>query len=682
MFTNYLNSFTKLGIGKALDVTLGDGRFTMTNKTRAHAKMGVQMYSVGLDLATNFQVSGWLYERQSVQAENYYYGYNKQYLDEDGVYDQLRAIDDYSRTVPGLRLNKIDLAALVTTSTAADSHEAYIYNMLASWFTAKLYKDMKGENNKFEVRHDGYSDSHVKFGFFSGGATTSSTIELGAPFDGEPANLGWDTRTLDNYWDRPYTFRYSATNVPQISFYMAHLWGRTGKRALNVDIAIEGLDPDTVYLDPVGPLRNVGVGLDMVPWHSPDTLWLWIMDYVRLNRVEQAFAASFELLGALATQPMPSYQESNLWHYAAVTVNLAPFAPVRARVPSNLRGEPNLHDLNATTVMSDEARAPSNYIVVSAALNYAAWMGLYGLVGNYSRDMIDWRAALSTYDAELAILNTPEAYGALISLISGKEIFTCMNTNCHLTYNLTAMAGFSEVVPLEVLEQGYPDIKIHALPSFVSGSLFMGSVACPLDSMVHLQSAYTFNVSQYNDVDAIDAAKAASLYRLFGHDVDVVHISTHEKYPVYANVSDATVATYELLARTRDFDRMRLLSSQAREGRTYDLPDVSALSTYGSVSVTIERPTLTVCAWNRRQPVHRPTVVLASRRQAITFKVANTSQYRTAHFNVGRRQDKVQMGFHEVKREVAPSIPQGHTELVGTLAPDPMDLGEPVRSVE
>lgn len=233
-----------------------------------------------------------------------------------------------------------------------------------------------------------------------------------------------------------------------------------------------------------------------------------------------------------------------------------------------------------------------------------------------------------------------------------------MNNNCHVTYDLSPMASIKTILAEEVVEVGYSDrVAIDYLPSYVSGSLLLGAVSCQLDSLIHLHSTYTFDVGEYNDVDVIDAVKAASTYRLFGHDIDVVHFRTHETYPVYANVADATVATYELLGRTRDFDRMRLLSSKKRAGRTNDLPEAQALSTYGRVAVTIERPMLAVTAWQRRDQVLRPSVVLQSRRQPIEFRIGNTSQYRTAHFNVGRPQVKVQQGFHDRQPEVAPSLP-------------------------
>jgi hypothetical protein len=420
-----------------------------------------------------------------------------------------------------------------------------------------------------------------------------------------------------------------------------------------------------------------------VPWGSPDVLWLWIMDYVRLNRVEQAFAAAFELLGVVATQPRPSYQESSVWHKAVINVNLAQFSPVRARVPSNLRGEPNIPDMNATSIMVDETRAPSNYLIVSAVLNYASWVGIYGLVANHSRDMMRWQDAVSGYDSELAILNTPESHSALISLITGKEIFTCLNTNCHVTYDLSGMAGMKSLAVDKVIEPGYADkLMLDYLPSYVSGSLLLGAVACQLDCLAHLHGTYSFDVSEYNDVDPIDACKAASTYRLFGHDLQVVHIKSHEVYPVYANVADATVATYELLGRSRDFDRMRLLSSDRRPGRSSDLPPAQSLSTYGAIHVTIEKPVLSVAAWQRRGQVMRPTVVLQGRRQAIEFKVGNSSQYRTAHFNVGRPKGVVSQGFRERNAEPAPAMPTQSTGDVGIMTADHTAIEQHAEDVE
>ncbi|QGY72627.1 putative coat protein [Plasmopara viticola lesion associated toti 1] len=672
MHTEYINSFLKLGIGASLDVKFGDGRFSIINKTRIHAKAGLQTYTAGLELMSDFQVTGWKHGRQSMQPTNTYYGYNKQYLDDDGVYDPLRAIDDYSKTVPGLRLNKVDLEALASTGGKADSHEAFIYNMLVSWLYAKIYRDTGGKDNRLILQQSGYSDSHTAFNYFDSGNTTSYNHAMGEPFTGTKNNLGWDVRTLENYWDRPYVFRYTSTNVPQISFYLSHLWGRSGNGPLSADVKLEGLDDQEVYLDPVGPIRNMIFSNEVVPWGSPDALWLWIMDYVRLNRVEQAFAAAFELLGAVANQPMPSYQESHLWHKANLSINLAPFSPVRARVPSNLRGEPNLHDTNAITMLSDETKAPANYITTAAVMNYTAWVGLHSMVSNFSRDMRDWRPAVESYDAEMAILATPESRAALVSLVTGKEIFTCMNNNCHITYDLSDMANVKYIADYVPLEEEYPaKLKLDGLPPYVSGSMIMGCVALELQEVAHLHGTYSFQISTYNDLDPVDAGKAASTYRLFGHDTEIVHFRSMEQYPIYANRNDSTIAVHEIINRTRDFDRLKILSSSPRTGRNVDLPGAESLSNYGSVHVTIDRPTLLVLPWQSRRNVFRPAVVMQNNRAAVHFKVGNTSQYKTAHFNIGRVQNMVSQGFHERHLEVAPAHPVISGELAPTKAEDP-----------
>jgi len=316
-------------------------------------------------------------------------------------------------------------------------------------------------------------------------------------------------------------------------------------------------------------------------------------------------------------------------------------------------------------------------------MNYTAWVGLYAMVSNFSRDMRDWRPAVESYDAEMAILATPESRAALVSLVTGKEIFTCMNNNCHITYDLSDMANVKYVADFVPLEEDYPSkLKLDGLPPYVSGSMVLGCVALELQEVAHLHGNYSFQVSTYNDLDPVDAGKAASTYRLFGHDTEIVHFRSMEQYPIYANRNDSTIAVHEIINRTRDFDRLKILSSSPRSGRNVDLPGAESLSNYGEVHVTIDRPTLLVLPWQSRRNVFRPAVVMQNNRAAIHFKVGNTSQYKTAHFNIGRVQNMVSQGFHERHLEIAPSHPVISGELAPTKVEDPQASEIVAESVE
>jgi len=683
MISEYLNSFAKLGVGQAFEPRFGDGRFTMVNKTMAHAKIAGVTYSSNLELSSNFQISGFKYGRTTPAPKTSYYGYNKKYLDEDGVYDPLRAIDEYSRTAPGLRLSKTDLTALATTSNMPDSHEAYIFNMLISWYKARLYVDMNGKDNLLTIKQSPYKDSHVTMSWFDTSDDVEIQTELGPPAGDDFSDIGFAQRNLENFWERPYVLRYTSTNIAQASFYLLHVFGRTRSSILNADIDIPGLDTHQLLLDGVGGLVFSAIAPDAVPWGRPETLWLWIMDYVRLNRVEHAFAAALEMLGSITAQPMPSYQESNMWQHAELTLNLASFSPVRARVPSNLTGEPNVYDLNAQQITLEEGRAPQNFLAVSSVLNYAMWMGLYALTDNYATDCADWHSVFISRDAELAILGTQEARAALISLITGKEIITTSTPNCHMTFNLSQMADIKKLQASVVHEAGYDsNIYLHGVPSYVSGSLLLGAAACDTDATCHLKSMYSFSVDKYGTCGVQDALKLASTYRLFGHEVILSHEKSGELYPTYANVSDSVIAAYELMARTRPFDMVRVIDSEPREGRSDLIPAANGLFLHGEVLVTIEMPKIDITSWGKRRTVHRPVMIVQSRRKAVTFKVASTSEYTQTQFKVRNRAEIVRQDFHEAVVLPAPSHPVAQTmaaSMGGHLA---LEAEEPVPLAE
>jgi hypothetical protein len=673
MITDYLNSFVRLGIGKAFEPRLGDGRFTMLNKSEVRVCIGEQRYSCALELSSDFQITGWKYGRASQEPKTYFYGYNKRYIDENGVYDPLRAIDEYSKSVPGLRLRKEDVAALASTDNLVDSQEAFIYNMLVSWFKARIYKDMNGKDNKVNVKQSAYRDSHVGIGIKGNYQDRDVEITLGAPIDYEDDEITFNQRSAENYWSSPYVMRYTSTNLGQVSFYMIHVLGRSGQSGLACDIPIPGISMKDILLDPVGNVATNSFSEAAVPWSQPERLWLYIMDYVRLNRLEQAFAAALEMLGAIASQPMPSYQESALWHNMITTVNLSRFAPTRARIPSNLMGEGYIQDTNASDFVLEESRSPANFMTVSAVLNYTAWVGIYALFANYAEDCSNWRNAFCAMSDELAVLHSVDARAALISLVTGKELVTCFNANCYLTYDTSAMADITQLEVDQVFEIGYdPIVRFDAVPAYVSGSLIIGTVATSIKTLAHLRPEQDFAVDRYGSCDPASAAIISNTYRMFGHDVRLEHTMSGELYPVYANTADATVATFELLSRARDFDKIRVTDSIRRPGRSAELPGASLLHQMGKCTVRYLIPTIGVTAWKKRTMVHRPNTIITSRREAVVFRVSNMAEFSSSRFTVRNRGGIRHQDFHDVRVDPAPVRPIGTAALAPITA---LDLG-------
>jgi hypothetical protein len=683
MLTEYVNSFVKLGIGAAFEPRLGDGRFTMINKTRAIVDMKGMKYSCGLELASNFQITGAKFRVSNPTPKSNFYGYNKRYIDEDGVYDPLRAIDEYSRTVPGMRLGRDELKALASTDNLVDSQEAFIYNMLVSWFKAKLYKDMSGKNGKFTVQHSSFKDSHVGFSMYGEYGERSVDINLGPPRADEDFSYAVEYRDSTNFWTRPYVIKYSSNSVDQTSFYIAHAAGADGNSGLSADIPIAPLDFDELLFDPIGLSPSAAIKLHGDYWQKPNVIWLWIMDYVRLNRVEQEFASALELLGSLATQPMPSYHESILWSKALTNVNLSKFSPTRARIPSNLVGEPNVHDLNASTFTFDESKSPSNFVSVSSILNYTFWLGMYGMVSNFSEDCADWTDAFVSTDAELGILNTVPARAAMISLVTGKETNSCFTDNCHITFDLSGMYGIKQMVVSEVVDNQHTGtVYFDAVPQYVSGSLLLGAVSSDYPVLHHLHPQQSFSADRNGLVTPEDAAKMANTYRLFGHHLNVEHFRSGELYPTYANSEDSVIAVYELFGRSRTFDIMRVTSSTVRQGRSSDLPDAAHIAQYGECHVSFDQPVIEVSAWKRRKMVHRPVMVVDSRRVATKFHVGATSGFEKTRFVSYNRTGTRRQDFHEAQPELMPAVPIVRGTAAHTIPLEAAQEVDPAEDVE
>lgn len=280
------------------------------------------------------------------------------------------------------------------------------------------------------------------------------------------------------------------------------------------------------------------------------------------------------------------------------------------------------------------------------------------MISNYSDDCAEWYDVFASQDSELAILSTVEARAAMISLVTGKETNSCFTPNCHITMDLSPMYGIKQLAVDEIFDANHSGIiRFDSVPSYVSGSLLIGSVSSEYPTLQHLKPVQDFEVDRTGLVKAEEAAKIANLYRLFGHQVTIEHFRSGELYPVYANSSDSVIAVYELFGRARTFDIMRVNSSYPREGRHTDIPSASHLLTYGKCHIAFDMPVIDVCAWMRRKTVHRPIMMLESRRVPTKFNVGATSGFektRLLAFNKTgiRRQD-----FHEAPTELAPSIP-------------------------
>jgi hypothetical protein len=392
------------------------------------------------------------------------------------------AVSDLARVGAERRIFKEDTLALISKNLRNDSHEAFIMNMLQSWMRAYLYEqnayqrsgDMPrlasleeseiigpdGTRSRVVsatgepvliVKSSGYSDNHVQMPGPFGMDVHEHEIILGPPVNemeyGHVASAVM--RNKDNYWSRPYVLHYNAATAAQETFYLLHTLGRTQVSALNTDFALPGIDPSQLLLDPVNAASDVRIDPDAVPWHKPDILYMWALEYATMNRVEHAFTAAMEVLSYAAAQPVYAGAEAQAWNSCALVFRIPRFSPTRAVVRTALHGEPYLPTGMPHEVLMRDETAPHQF-TTGTLLNYLAMYGLYCVVANEARAYDNWRDVFVTTTGDLSVLRDAAALPLLVSAVTGQEVPTCMMDGCSVSYDMTAMATVTQLLAYDI----------------------------------------------------------------------------------------------------------------------------------------------------------------------------------------------------------------------------------------
>jgi hypothetical protein len=581
-----------------------------------------------------------------------YSGYNKKYITDSGVFDADAALHEFGTTPLGRKVVKDEVLTVLKTTMGADSHEAFIYNMLASWYAARLYQDTGSTDKILKIKQSGLIDTHVNQEFHG-----SNEILLEIPMNVPNPNvteLEANYRVAGNYWDKPYVLRYMSETPEQEAFYLAHLLGRGGLTPLNTDIPIEAIDTSMLLLDPVGGAQHKFTTLDIVPWTKADLLWQWMMEYVRLNRVEHAFAASFEMLGSLAMQPLGTYHESIYWHKLVTEVRLAKFQPTRARIRTNLEGEAYAKSTMAQEFMVDSASHPSHYLTDSAVYNYMFWLGLPALLEAASHDYDDPFDIMYGGHEYTEVLQSVTAKAAVISMLFDKEVLTNANQSAYITYDITPLRN-------RVIDVGYVGERegelttLGTIPPCVSGSLIMGTVTADVQTLRHLRQRASIAIEPEMLFDQDSAMCLATMYRLFGYDTVMARKWSNVLISNYAAAADCLVSPLPLYSHSTPGDRIQFMSCERRSGRGVAIPEVASVKG-NTITMTHTTPVLDVTQFGRRTKPAVSRVRLAKPSSTVHFKVAASTSF--IRQTVMRKADlPAQSSFQGARVQATPENP-------------------------
>nr|CAE9672667.1 coat protein [Mucor hiemalis virus 4] len=660
--SEFIKDSINLSFSQNRDPIIKEGRFTATNDSIVFVSHHGQKFQADLSLSTSFQVAGRKKYVRHLGTHTDYSGFNRKFITDSGAYDPVSALEEFSKTNTDRAMLKPESLGFIHRHSQSDSHEAFLYNMLISWYKAKLYVDNDGEDDIFKVRTSPYRDSHCVIPLDRAYEDHLYEIEVGYPVNVQRMqSASWALRIKENYWARPYVLHYNASTVPQETFYLVHALGRTETSELNFDIEIPSLDTRELLLDPINGNQFLPDDFERIPWTQPDVLWQWIIDYVRLNRLEQPFAAAFETFGAMTYHPMPSTAEACSWNQAQLVVSLGQFSPTRARNRSNLEGEPYKPYALADEFMINEVESPARFITSSAICNYYMWYGIYTLIHNEARSRSAWRTAYTSVADELQVLTSAAARAASISAITGREYSSCMTDGCAMLVDLSLLGSYTEIPEIRDLDRAVlRPLQISAVYAPVSGSLVLGTMVNDFETTAHLTSNYVLDLKHPTtpSPDLTQLARAATVYRLFGHDLVLTNLVTGVPFNTWAAVRECVpdIATI-------DFDPMtpkhyRIDGSIVREGRSHILPPPHVLLADNTATVLVQKPTVTLTKWGSRREPLRPSLVFSRKKKPVTFKVNAPIKYNFSQFTARAVPTQELSGFRRATDTVPPRNPE------------------------
>lgn len=658
----YIKNVLAYAYERNRDVKLTDGNFTLLNKFSATVDMVINKFTANVESSTDFQFTGINTEVFTTDTVTDYSGYNKKYINEDGTYNFEAALAEFGSLPTGRKLGKEEIQSAVKATVGADSHESFIYNMLVSWLMARLYVDTGSSDKVLKIKQTGLIDTHVNQTWFNNPATTIE-IKLGPP-NPSAETIEINFRNSSNYWTLPYVLRYPAENINQTTFYMAHTLGREGKSLLNVDIPIEGIDTSQLLFDPLGGYQHMMNDFNNVPWNKPDIIWQWIIEYVRLNRLEHAFAASFELLGSLCVQPIGTFHESIFWHGMVTNVHLAKFQPTRARIRTNLDGEPFARSTMAHEFMVDTTSQPSHYITDAAVYNYAFMLATPAILN----------AASNAYDNPfdvfyggheyMDVFKSQFAKTAVVSSLFEKEMPTNANPAAYTTYTFGGLVN--PQIDLQYIDKSATSVvSLQTIPPYLSGGLLMGSVSLETSLTRHLKQHHSIKIDNKLLLNPEEALKLATMYRCFGYDTPISRMWSNVSFITYAGSHDWIVSALPFDQYTTEGDLLKIDDPIRRDGVGTQLPSIHAVRGH-TITTSYTMPTIDVVQMKGRKTPLVTRLILKKPETNITFRVKAANSF-IKQITTRSMDIKPVQGFQQARTDPAPSIPVENASVTTTL---------------
>jgi hypothetical protein len=284
------------------------------------------------------------------------------------------------------------------------------------------------------------------------------------------------------------------------------------------------------------------------------------------------------------------------------------------------------------------------------------WYGVYALIDNECRQMLDWRAMIGTRTGALSVLSSMEMRAAAVSVLFNKEYITMVNSNAYVTLSMGSIWETTRVDFDEVIEAGYPDsVIIKDVQPYVSGALLFGTVVCDAETTEILRPNNVVETDELGTYDWRSAMILANIYRVYGHDATVIGTISERETRTYASVRECVINTAQIPLMMAKKDRY-YLETVKRPGRSCHLPTLMRDRINLKLAYAVTMPVLVFEAAHGRPATLRSSIILPTAK-------------RTLKFNVSGRHVVKQMGLKfKPTLQAQPSFRVENTEITPIVA--------------
>lgn len=634
-------------------------------------------------------------------------GVNKEFI---GASDQLNVVGAVNAMVVNNLIQKqavVKFSRTLDTYISADSHTAFLLNMLVSWLKATL-RDINvaagvhQHSQGLTLTRRNYKDSHITVTKYEGEA---ENVDINIPLH-EPNNIQLSAMTTYTYnvsGDEAVSTRKHVVCLPKCSdqalrYYAKHLLGRDRESALNFEFLIPGVAlNDIAVYDTAGTGKFVPPELDeeMNIYANSFLQWELIMKYTSLNRVERHLGAAFQILCDCTFRATCDVAEGFAYRLVPTQIFIPAPAYSRARMPSLLMGSPYIKPESTNIIDMYNADTPIKYLMAYGVLNYYADAGLYLAATHTTKMFPHHRAGLGS------MMNMVPELGNVSTQLAAARSYSLGMAAPHMNYSTTGVMYnmtqyFEYDLPVNYVfcdKQMSKEDSAYEFDGevFVTGKREMQPVSLigmygrARDDINHIrhfgpQIKHTF--TQEGDYLSLDEALiVATIYRIAEHDISMLRFDSEAPFTAWAALSSPALSAKQMHPRWHKRDMYEVVGVHRRRSWRISMPE-TAISLKGqSIKMTVTNTRMFISPADRKVPTKYDTYdgVLPVTLPRMTVKVPAGGAYIDVKSIPALRSDKLEpVDFGEVERistENPPSQPAARPENQTVTLGEALDSG-------